>query len=323
MNRLKFEGKGFDFFKIQFINVILTILSLSFLYPWAKVRELRYVCQNLSLADSALAFTGTINEFFKGYLKTVFFIIVPLFLIGFGGGIATALYKDTLFSGAIYSLTMFLAFCFSYFMMPIVLHGTLNYRLSNISWLSIYPKYLGKQSELFFIIFYGSLLTMITAGIYKAWLQVKLTKYILKNIRFGSLRFDFSGDAKTLFFIYLKGFFLTLITFGIYSIWFFKQIYEYSVNNIVVKKDDQEFKLLSNANALEVFEMMVGNFLLIILTLGIGASWAYIRYYKFIFEHCIIPADFNINSIMEAQEAEEANLSKPHWLDRWNPKFII
>ena len=30
MNSLKFEGKGFEFFKIHFINVILTVLKFFF-----------------------------------------------------------------------------------------------------------------------------------------------------------------------------------------------------------------------------------------------------------------------------------------------------
>jgi len=321
MNSLRFEGKGFEYFKIHFVNVILTILSLSFLYPWAKVREFKFLCSSTSLADQPFTFTGTTREFFKGYFKT-FLVILFIFLLSIAGGILISMYINTIFSTVIYSVTMIVCLAISYFFIPIILHGSLNYRFNNTSWGDIKPIYTGKLSELVPLYFTSIVLSTLTLGIYNAWYQVKMAKYLLSNFRFGSLRFDFSGDAKTLFFIFLKNGFLTLITCGIYGIWFAKKLYEYSVNNMVVKKDDQEFNLHSDANTLEVFEMMVGIFLLTVLTLGIGASWAYIRYYKFIINHCMIPADFNFSSISEPQEEESIRIPVKNWLDKWNPKLI-
>jgi len=322
MKSLRFDGKGMEFFKIHFVNVILTILSLSFLYPWAKVRELKYICSNISLADQPFTFSGTIREFFKGYLRT-FLAFLFVILLAFAGGILMAMYINTIFTTVIYTVTMIVCLAISYFIIPIILHGSLNYRFNNTSWGDIKPIYTGKLSEIVPLYFTGITLTSLTLGIYNAWFQVKMAKYLLPNFRFGSLSFDFSGEAKTLFLILLKNGFLTLITGGIYSFWFAKKLYEYSVNNIVVKKDDQEFNVHSDANTLEVFEMMVGNFLLIVLTLGIGTSWAYVRYYKFIINHCIIPADFNFSSISEPVEAEESiRIPVKNWLDKWNPKLI-
>jgi uncharacterized membrane protein YjgN (DUF898 family) len=321
MNSLNFEGKGLAFFKIHFVNVILSILSLSILYPWAKVREIKYLCSNSSLAEQPFTFTGTTEKFFKGYIKTlIIFLCVGLLCIA--GGFLAAFYKSSILSTLIFTMTLILCMAIACFFYPIILHGSLNYRFNNTLWGNVRPTYTGKLGELVPIYFTGLVLTTLTAGIYSAWYQVKLAKYLLPNFHFGSLKFDFSGEAKTLFFILLKGFLLTLITFGIYGIWFTKELYEYFVNNIVVKKDDQEFQLHSDANTLEVFEMMVGNFLLVFLTLGIGASWAYIRYYKFIINHCVIPVDFNFSSISETVEDEKAKEPAQKWLDKWNPVLI-
>jgi len=325
MNSLKFEGKGFAFFKIHLVNVILTILSLSFLYPWAKIREIKYILQNTYLADNAFSFSGTVKDFFKGYVKT-FLLFIVIFAICIAGGVLSGIYRNTLLAGPIYWFTIVLAIGLIFYITPIVLHGSINYRFSNTSWLSISPSYNGKLSELVSIYFKGAVLSTLTAGIYKAWFQVRLVKYILRSSRFGSIKFDFTGEAKPLFLIFLKGFFLSLITFGIYGIWFAKQVYEYTVDNIVVKKDDQEFKLQSDANTLEIFEMIVGNVLLTCLTLGIGASWAYMRYYHFMINHCVVPAEFNFSSANEVPETEEeiegAGSTKQNWLDKWNPVLI-
>ncbi|MDD4922897.1 MAG: DUF898 family protein [Bacteroidales bacterium] len=322
MNSLKFYGKGFDFFKIHFVNVVLTILSLTLLYPWAKVRECRYLCQNTFLAENSFTFSGTVKEFFKGYIKTLLFLMT-LFV---AAGVLITLTRESIWSVVLMTAIYLVTLAIVYYFMPILLHGSINYRLNNTSWGDIKPSYTGKLSELTPLFFTGIILSSLTAGIYKAWFQVRLSKYILQNFRFGSLRFDFCGKSEKLFFLYLKGVLLCLITFGIYGIWFAKQLYEYSVNNIVVKKDDHEFKLHSDANTLEVFEMVVGNCLLVCLTLGIGASWAYIRYYRFIIEHCTIPAEFNIGSIKEIKsdpmEKENVATSNLHWLDKWNPIFI-
>lgn len=321
MNSFKFEGKGFAFFKIHFINVILTILSLTLLYPWAKVREIKYLCQNTYLAGNHFTFTGTLRDFFKGYIRT-FILVFLVFLLCFAGGALTATLQGSILSPVINTTTVLFCTLILYYFSPIILHGSLNYRLDNTSWGDIRPSYIGKLSELVPMYFSGTILTMLTLGIYTAWFQVKINKYLLQHFRFGSLRFDFSGDSKKLFILLLKGTLLCMITFGIYGIWLFKQLYEYYVENIVVKKDDQEFKLNSNANTLEVFEMTVGNILLVCLTLGIGASWAYMRYYRFVIDHCVIPADFNFNSIYEAQEPEREEATIQNWLDKWNPTFI-
>ena len=325
MNSLKFEGKGFEFFKIHFVNVILTILSLTFLYPWAKVRELNYFCQKIFLAGKPFIFTGKVKDFFKGYIKTILASLL-LIVICISGLVLSVSFQGSILSVVIILISCMIILGLLYFFAPIILHGSLNYRLNHTLWGEVKPSYNGKLSELVTLCFTEAILTTLTAGIYSAWYHVKLSKYLLQNFRFGSLRFDFSGESKKLFLLLLKGFLLSLITFGIYGIWFIKQLYEYSVKNIVVKKGDHEFKLISNANPLEVFEMAVGNFLLISLTLGIGASWAYMRYYHFVIDHCIIPEDFDISSILdnvnEAEIARDTSITNNNWLDKWNPTFI-
>lgn len=321
MNSLKFEGKGFEFFKIHFINVIVTLLSATLLYPWAMVREIKYFCRNLSLAGQPFEFTGTARTFFNYYIKT-FLVLLCIYLICFGGGFLLGKYQYSMVSIPIYFATISLYIILIYYFLPIVLHGSINYRFDHLNWKEIKPSYSGKLSELVPIYFIGMLLTTLTGGIYHAWFRVKLARYVLQNIHFGDLRFDFSGDSTKLFFLILKGTLLSFITLGIYGIWYAKELYEYSVNNIIVRKGDQEFHLQSDANTLEVFEMTVGNFLLVVLTLGIGGSWAYMRYYQFIINHCVVPVDFDFSIIGESEEHERIEKPATHWLDKWNPKWI-
>jgi uncharacterized membrane protein YjgN (DUF898 family) len=320
MNRLNFEGKGFDFFKIHFVNVLLSIVSLTLLYPRALVRDFRYLWSQTYLGGTAFEFQGTIKKVFNGYMKVlllcvlylIFAILLMLVLMHFQKG------NPDIYFWVTYPLTML----FILIVFPLILHGDLSYFLASTSWRTVRASYTGKLSELISLTLRGNLLSMLTAGIYSPWYSVQLNKYLSENIRFGSLKFGFNGSPKQLFIIYLKGFLLGIVTLGIYNIWYFKEWYDFTVKSIVVRKGDQEFNLHSDATTLEVFEMLVGNILIVMFTLGIGASWAYIRAFRFIINHCVVPDGFNLESIEDEPTEEEPVSPTKKRLDSWNPIFI-
>lgn len=320
MNRLKFEGKGFDFFKILFVDVILNIVSLTLLYPRALVREAQYLWSESSLGGTPFEFRGKTKVAFNGYMKVLLFVVIYFIiilcevLIFKRPGMETLLIMTYL-----NTLTMVI---FIFIMIPLILHGDLNFFAKNTSWRSVSASYTGRLSDLTGITMSGNILTMLTLGIYTAWYETQLYKYIMEHLQFGSLRFGYRGSSKELFRIYLKGFLLGIVTLGIYHIWSFRDLYNYTVNHTVVRKGDQEFSLHSDANTRQVFEMLVGNVLLIVLTLGFGASWACMRFFRFMLNHCVIPAEFNLDAIEDKELDEEPQKPSYHWLDKWNPTLI-
>ncbi len=320
MNRLKFEGKGFDFFKIFLVDVLLNIISLSLLYPRAIVREVRYLWSQTTLGTSSFEFGGTTKTAFNAYMKTLlFFVIVCLILLGEVLLIDFAGLQNTLGASMLELPTIWLAVIV---LIPLVLHGDLNFFINNTSWRSVTAIYTGKLSEMTGINLRGTILTSLTLGIYSAWYETQLYKYVTENIRFGSLRFSYDGTSKELFKIYLKGFLLGIVTLGIYHIWNFRDLYNYSVNHTMVRKGDQEFSLHSDANSREVFELLVGNVLLVMLTLGFGTSWAIIRTCRFMINHCVVPSAFNLDSIEDNDLEEVPEKPSTHWLDKWNLKLL-
>jgi len=275
MNRLNFEGKGFDFFKILFVDVILAIVSLTLLYPRAIVREARYLGSKTSLGGTPFEFRGTTKAAFNGYMKVLLYFVIFMILMVAEGVTLKLLYGEIPYFVQYFNSLFILVFVF--FFTPIVIHGDLSFFTNNTAWRSVTASYKGKLSELVGITMSGNILTMFTLGIYSAWYETQLYKYIMEHLRFGSLRFGYSGSAKELFRIHLKGFLLGIVTLGIYHIWNFRDLYNYTVNHTVVRKGEQEFSLHSDANTRQVFEMLIGNVLLVVLTLGFGASWAYMR----------------------------------------------
>ncbi|MCX6309908.1 MAG: DUF898 family protein [Bacteroidia bacterium] len=320
MNPLKFEGKGFDFFKILFVDVILAIVSLTLLYPRAIVRETRYFWSQTTLGNSPFEFVGTTKTAFNGYMKTLLAVLI-LMVIAFVEGLIIGYTKSegSLITSFVKAITIL---SFAFLITPLLLHGDLNFYIKNTTWRSINASYHGKLSELTGLTLRGSILSVLTLGIYTAWYETQLYRYLMKNVLFGSLRFGYSGTSKDLFKMYLKGFFLGILTLGIYHIWNFRDLYNYTVDHTVVRKGDQEFSLHSNANTRDVFEMLIGNVLLVVLTLGFGSAWAFIRFYRFMINHCVVPAAFNLESIEDKELEEEPEKPSTHWLDQWNPMMI-
>lgn len=288
MNSLHFEGKGLDLFKIRAVKFIVSILSLGLLHPWAKIKELKYLYSKSGFEGVDFSFEGDLKEYYKGYIK-LWLTILLLMVFCISGGFLVAYTSQSLFANIIYSLTVILCTFLAFYITGLCINGTLTYRMKSTYWSGFNLNYSGKSGE-FAPQFMGNyILTYLTAGLFTPWLIVNTLKYILPKIKMGNISFDFRGDGKKLFPIYLKGVLLTSITMGIYSIWMFKSIFEYIVSNLVIKKENQEINITSNANTLQVFELLVGNALIMIFTIGIGYSWAKTRALRFIAHHVIIP----------------------------------
>ena len=320
MNRLKFEGKGFEFFKIFIVDVILALVSLTLLYPRALVREARYLWSEASLGGTPFEFRGKTKVAFNGYMKALLFMVIFLIVMVAEELILIKSFGEMpLWAGYFNTLIILI---FVLFFTPIVIHGDLNFYANNTAWRSVSVSYKGKLSDLMSLSLRGNILSVLTLGIYTAWYETQLCTFMMENLRFGSLRFTYSGTSKELFRMYLKGFLLGIVTLGIYHIWNFRDLYNYSINHSVVHKGDQEVSLHSDANTREVFELLVGNMLLVVLTLGFGTAWAYIRFFRFMVNHCVIPEAFNLDSIEDNELEEESEKPSEHWLDKWNPVVI-
>lgn len=76
MKALKFEGTGLEYFKIWIVNILLTIVTLGLYYPWAKVRNKRYLYGNTTLENRNFDYHATGKQLFVGYLIAMALFIV-------------------------------------------------------------------------------------------------------------------------------------------------------------------------------------------------------------------------------------------------------
>ena len=292
---MKFFGKGSEYFGIIIVNWLLTLITLGIYYPWARERKIKYLYGATALNDDRFAFHGTGKEMFRGFIKVVLFIIT-LAIIGFVAGLLVNIIP---FVGGILLLAVYLLVIG---MLPLILHGAYRYRLSRTTWRGIRFGYRGTKKELYLKFLKGIGLSFITLGIYSAWFEIDLRKYLLGNVRSGDVEFKYNGNGNDLFVIYILGNIFTVLTLGIYAFWWQKELWNYYIDNISLHKGDKNMELKSSVTGGGIFKLQIVNFLLTVFTLGIGYAWVEVRTRKYFTENIHIIGNINLDEITQTED---------------------
>ena len=289
--RLEFFGQGSDYFGIMIVNWLLTLFTFGLYYPWARAKRLKYVYGQTALNDERFHFSGTGKEMFRGFIKVILFYIAVLFIYG----IIISVLQAPIFGILFLYLAIFA-------LLPFAIHGSLKYRMSRTSYRGIRFGYRGDRKELTQNVLKWVFFTIITFGIYGAWLLMNIRRYTQSNIRYGEVEFSYDGNGGDWFWLNLKGYFLTIFTLGIYAFWWQRNIFAYFIDHMAMAKGDQKIQCRSVATAGGFFELLVVNFLLTIFTLGFGKAWADMRTQRFICDSIILEGDIDIDSIHQTEE---------------------
>lgn len=288
--KLEFFGRGSEYFGIMIVNWLLTIVTFGFYYPWAKAKSLRYIWSQTALNDKRFSFSGTGMEMFKGFIKLVLMIVALLVVYGLISTFVCPYFALLLLYLAILAI------------IPFGIHGSMSYMLSRSSYRGIRFGYRGDRNTLIKNYFKDLFLTVISFGIYGAWLSMNIRRYTHENIRYGDVEFENSSEGKEFFFILLKGYLLSIITLGIYLFWLERNIFNYYVNSISMKRGNEQVRCYSTATAGGMFWLIMGNLLLVIFTLGLGGAWAEMRTYRFIWNNVKLEGDIDFESVHQTEE---------------------
>ena len=288
--KLSFHGQGKAYFGIIIVNWLLTIVTLGFYFPWAKAKNLKYLYGSTALENDRFAFHGTGREMFVGFIKTI--VIFGLIY----GILALFMYLEMPVLGVLLFYFAFIA------ILPVAVHGSYRYRFSRTSWRGIRFGYRGDRNELVVNFFQWIFFTIITLGIYGAWMEMKLRNYLMSHVRAGNVEFKYKGVGSKYFILNLKGYLLSIITLGIYSFWWYKDLFAYYVDNLSLHKDGQQIKMKSIATVGDIFKMVMGNLLIVIFTLGLGYAWAVTRTMNFMVSNIKLQGDMDLTNIQQTED---------------------
>lgn len=287
---LKFEGTGKEYFGVLIVNWLLTALTLGIYYPWARAKKLKYLYGVTSLDGNRFSFHGEGKEMFIGMLK--FFLVLALFF-----------FVLNLFIWMGIPVLGFIIFYLAFIaLLPLLLHGSLRYRLSRTTLRGIRFGYRGDRKQLTIDFIKNFLLTLVTFGVYAAWMQINLRKYIIGHIRYGEVEGRYKGEGLDLFLINLKGVLLSILTLGIYSFWWQKDIIAYMIDNASFHRGEDSLKMQSTFTGGGLLKLTLVNMLIAIFTLGLGFAWIEVRTLKYITEHIKIAGNLDLGQLSQTEE---------------------
>lgn len=231
MKALEFNGNGFEYFKIWIVNIFLIIVSLGLYYPWAKVRNKRYLYGNTSFDNRNFEYHATGKQLFVSYMIAMVIFIAYLLLSnthpGLAGVIIIIFYlaipwliwqsirfnlRMTSFSNVRFSFEGKLSSAYKYFLLLPVLFIAL---IIAVIWgLSTVissgddagaSPLLASAGLIFSIIFVGSMI------VFNAYLSNKMSTYLISGYRYGQGKFSTDLDTGPFIKINLVAFFLSLL----------------------------------------------------------------------------------------------------------------
>ena len=288
--KLEFFGIGSEFFGIIIVNWLLTVLSLGFYYPWAKAKKLKFLYGATALNNDRFAFHGTGKEMFVGFIKAIIIIAII-----YGVFVLFLFLKMPLIGG----LILYAGFIA---IVPLAIHGSYRYRMSRTTWRGIRFGYRGNRDEFLLSFYKWIFFTIITLGIYGAWLSINSRRYVMSNVRMGDIAFKYEADGSDYFWMNFKNYFLSIITLGIYTFWWYKDLFAFYVDNLSLEKGEEKISLRSKATGSDFFVLIIINLLITVFTLGLGYAWAVTRTMKFFTEKIEMEGNIDLNAINQTEE---------------------
>lgn len=122
---IEFTGSGSEYFRIWILNLLLTIVTLGFYFPFAKARRLRYFHGNTLVGGHALGFHGDPWKMLRGYVL----------MLVFAGAYAGAGHFSPV-AGAVAAVAFALLW-------PALWQSSLRFRLANTSWRGLRLRFSG------------------------------------------------------------------------------------------------------------------------------------------------------------------------------------
>ena len=126
---LRFVGSGSEYFRIWIVNLLLTIITLSLYYPFAKVRRMRYFHGATEVGGHALSFHANPWKLLRGYLLV---------------GALLAAYSLTLRLAPTMALV---AVALMALLWPALWHSSLRFRMANTGWRGLRFRFTGSRLD--------------------------------------------------------------------------------------------------------------------------------------------------------------------------------
>lgn len=323
VHRFQFNGQASEYFGIWIVNILLTIITLSFYAPWAKVRRLRYFYQNTDFFERSFDFTGLPTKILIGRL-----IALSIWgLYAFGSNLEPKV--------AIFGVVLF------YLAIPWLLRATLRFTSRNSKFSNSRFYFSGTTKTAYIQFFMGLLITIFTLGLFAPVMIWLFKRYSFDHLYLGQLRFKLNTDWSS----YMAAVYIPLILYIIavvgiivfnLTIYGIGDIYSallnmlnlillaYFVLIIAIFPLIQARIFITTWNNISVGQsyfktdctqwryawIVMSNWIVKILSLGLMSAWAAIRLYKYQVESLSLHLNDDPNLMMNMAQSDPSAIGE-------------
>lgn len=296
-----FTGKGFEYFKIWIVNILLTVVTLGIYSAWAKVRNKQYFYGNTFLDDAGFEYTADPVKILIGRVIALAFLI----FYSLSGQISIIL-------GLISGLALLVV-------LPWVICKSLRFNARYSHYRNVRFAFNGRLTEAALVFILWPILGVLTFGILIPYALFLQKKFIYSHHAYGTREFTFSATAGQYYVailltlaIYIGAVVLSFIPFIGILLALLAYLYGFAyittalanINYNAITLDSHA--LSANWDAKKYLLLVVVNTLLIVLTLGLFIPWAKVRTARFKAEHTQAVFVGNFDT-MVADEEEAVN----------------
>lgn len=329
-----FQGNWKEFAPIALTNLLLIIVTLGVYRFWAKTRERQYLWSRTRFIDDTLEWTGTGMELFIGFLLAALLILTPLFILNFG--VQALIMRGHIL---IVSILVPALYLFILYIIGLARFRALRYRLSRTYWHGIRGGSADPGYGYGWNALWMPIIGFVTAGLMIPWSMCELWNlrwramsfgphYFRSEVRPGPLMGRFllfyllpvagcvaaigaigfavsTGKANPQAAAGAVGFMIlgiiaAYLAMGVIALAYYAKYFREAVGHLSLTGIDFEF----TASTMDWFKLIIGNILLVIVTLGIGYAFLGYRTWKFLITHLEATGEVDLAALTQSTAPE-------------------
>jgi uncharacterized membrane protein YjgN (DUF898 family) len=223
-----------------------------------------HIWSRIVMLDDGLEYTGTGKELFVGFMKAAL-LLSPIFICYVALDLAAQLDHDLAVVYGAARVVLYVGLAYLFF---VGYYAATRYRLSRTRWRSIRFHQAGSPWQYGWMALLGTGLRILTLGFYTPFLDIKLARYETQNRRFGTASFGFEGQGRDLFRRFALCWLLIPLTLGLSWFWYDARRLRYIVEH--TQMEGLRFVLSTDCDGWMLRALKIGNFMIALLTLGLG-----------------------------------------------------
>lgn len=316
--KFTFTGSGSEYFRIWIVNTLLTIVTLSIYSAWAKVRTLQYFYRSTQLDGATFDYHGSPKAILKG--RAIVFVLAILYQVAVQ--ISPVL-------GVVLAIALAAVF-------PYLLVRSLRFRMANSSYRGLRFAFTGNDAEGYKVFLLWPILAVLSLYLLAPLAHQRFKRYQHNNTRFGTAPFAFEAAAGAFYGIYLRTVAVVLVfliggallgattaaalggsgaagvaivmtmVFGLYfgmmliGPYFLAKLQNLVWNNTTLAPH----RFRSEVRAGRLFLIMLTNYILIALTLGLFYPFARVRSIRYRVESMTILAAGPLDEFVAGEQQQ-------------------